>query len=178
MKYKGHRVGVFVDVQNLFYSAKNLYNAYPDYSKILKHVVDNRQLICAFAYVVSANLPKQDEFFNALTNVGFEVKTKDLQIFPGGIKKGNWDVGIAVDILRFKDRVDAIILVSGDGDFTDLIQYLKQQGVKAEVAAYSRSCSAKLKEAADEFTDLDINSDNYLMKKLPIKKIFDKKNWK
>ncbi len=165
MKYQEHRVGIFIDVQNVFYSAKNLYGAYPDYGKILNKVVEGRKLICAFAYAVRAYLPKQEDFFSALESVGFEVKTKDLQVFPGGIKKGNWDVGIAVDILRFSKRVDAIILVSGDGDFADLLNFLKHEGVKTEVAAFGKTCSAKLKEEADEFLDLDENPKNYLIKK-------------
>lgn len=105
-----------------------------------------------------------------MENVGFEVKTKDLQIFPGGMKKGNWDVGIAVDILRFSKRVDAIILVSGDGDFADLLNYLKHEGVKTEVAAFGKTCSAKLREVADEFLDLDEKPEQYLIKKLPIRR--------
>ncbi len=165
MKYIEHRVGVFVDVQNVFYSAKNLYGSYPDYGKILKKVVDSRKLICAFAYVVRAFLPKQEDFFAALQNVGFELKSKDLQVFPGGMKKGNWDVGIVVDILRFSKRVDAVVLVSGDGDFADLLDYLKHEGVKVEVAAFGKTCSAKLKDVADEFIDLDIEPQQYLMKK-------------
>lgn len=175
MKYKEHRVGVFVDVQNIYYSAKNLHGGHPDYGKILKKVVGERQLICAFAYCVRAYLPKQEDFFMALENVGFEVKTKDLQIFPGGMKKGNWDVGIAVDILRFSKRVDAIILVSGDGDFADLLDYLKHEGVKTEVAAFDKTCSAKLKETADEFLDLDENAKQYLIKKLPNQRRYVKK---
>ena len=170
MKYKEHRVGVFVDVQNIYYSAKNLYGRYPDYEKILKKIVEKRKLICAFAYCVRAYLPKQDDFFLALENVGFEVKTKDLQIFPGGMKKGNWDVGIAVDILRFSKRVDAIILVSGDGDFADLLNYLKHEGVKTEVAAFGKTCSTKLREVADEFLDLDEKPEQYLIKKLSIRR--------
>lgn len=164
MRYSGHRVGVFVDVQNLYYSAKNLYDAFPNYKEILKTASQQRQLVCAYAYVVSANMPKQEDFFEALRSAGIEVKQKDLQIFPGGIKKGNWDVGIAVDILRFMNRVDVVVLSSGDGDFTDLVNYLRNQGVKVEIMAFGKTCSAKLKEAADEFIDLD-QDNKYLIKK-------------
>lgn len=166
MRYKGHRVGVFVDVQNLYYSAKNLYNALPNYKAILKTASQDRQLVCAFAYVVSANIPKQKEFFTALESAGIEVKQKDLQIFPGGMKKGNWDVGMAVDILRFMNRLDVVVLVSGDGDFAELVEYLKNQGVKIEIMAFSRTCSKRLIEEAHHFIDLDKDLHKYLMKRL------------
>lgn len=166
MRYKGHRVGVFVDVQNLYYCAKNLYGAYPNYKTMLAEATAERQLVCAFAYVVSANnIPKQEEFFEALRQAGIEVKQKDLQIFPGGMKKGNWDVGIAVDILRFMNRVDVVVLASGDGDFTDLLDYLKNQGVKTEVMSFAKTTSNKLIQEADEFIDLDLNPKKYLIKK-------------
>lgn len=165
MRYKGHRVGVFVDVQNLYYSAKNLYGAFPNYKAMVEETGRERQLVCAFAYVVSANIPKQDDFFDALSRAGIEVKQKELQIFPGGIKKGNWDVGIAVDILRYMEKVDVIVLASGDGDFTELLEYLKSRGVKTEVISFGRTTSKRLVEAADEFIDLDKDPKKYLIKK-------------
>lgn len=170
MRYQGHRVGVFVDVQNLYYSAKNLYDSFPNYKAILDQASSDRQLVCAFAYVISANIPKQEEFFVALRNAGIEVKQKDLQVFPGGIKKGNWDVGMAVDILRFMNKLDVVVLVSGDGDFAELADYLKNQGVKIEIIAFGRTCSNKLKEKADEFIDLDSDLKKFLIKKLTYNK--------
>lgn len=166
MRYHGHRVGVFVDVQNLYYCAKNLYNALPNYKVMLSEAVKDRQLVCAFAYVVSANVPKQNEFFEALKTAGIEVKQKDLQVFPGGMKKGNWDVGIAVDILRYMNRVDVVVLASGDGDFTELLEYLKNQGVKTEVISFGRTTSKRLIEETDEFIDLDKDPQKYLLKRL------------
>lgn len=166
MRYKGHRVGVFVDVQNLYYCAKNLYGAFPNYKAMVAEAARDRQLVCAFAYVVSGNTPKQEDFFEALRLSGIEVKQKDLQVFPGGIKKGNWDVGIAVDILRYMDRVDVVILASGDGDFTPLLEYLKNQGVKTEVMSFGRTTSKRLIEEADGFIDLDKDPRKYLIKKL------------
>ena len=172
MRYKGHRVGVFVDVQNLYYSAKNLYQAFPNYKTMLDESSRERQLVCAFAYVVSANIPKQEDFFEALRQSGIEVKQKDLQVFPGGIKKGNWDVGIAVDILRYMDRVDVVVLASGDGDFAELLQYLKNQGVKTEVMSFGKTTSNKLKQEADEFIDIDLNPKKYLINKFPSRRVF------
>lgn len=166
MRYEGHRVGLFVDVQNFYYSAKNLYDAFPNYKAMLNEATDKRQLVCAYAYVISANIPKQEDFFEALRTAGIEVKQKDLQIFPGGVKKGNWDVGIAVDILRFMNKLDVVVLASGDGDFADLVDYLRNQGVKVEVMAFGRTCSSKLKEVADEFIDLDLDPHKYLIRKI------------
>jgi len=165
MRYKGHRVGIFVDVQNLYYCAKNLFHAFPNYKAMVDEVTRDRQLVCAFAYVVSANIPKQEDFFEALRSTGIEVKQKDLQIFPGGIKKGNWDVGIAVDILRYMDRLDVVVLASGDGDFTELLEYLKNQGVKTEVISFGKTTSKRLVEEADEFIDLEKNPEKFLMKR-------------
>lgn len=177
MRYEGHRVGLFVDVQNFYYSAKNLYDAFPNYKAMLNEATDKRQLVCAYAYVISANIPRQEDFFEALRSAGIEVKQKDLQIFPGGVKKGNWDVGIAVDILRFMNKLDVVVLASGDGDFADLVDYLRNQGVKVEVMAFGRTCSAKLKEVADEFIDLDGDPQKYLIKKniRPINKFIRRK---
>ena len=161
MRYKGHRVGVFVDVQNLYYCAKNLYQSFPNYKALLNEAARERQIVCAFAYVVSANIPKQEDFFEALRSAGIEVKQKDLQVFPGGIKKGNWDVGIAVDILRYMDKIDVVVLASGDGDFTELLEYLRNRGVKTEVMSFGRTTSKKLIETADEFIDLDQSAEKY-----------------
>ena len=111
------RVGVFIDIQNLYYSAKNLYNAKVNFGRILETAVAGRQLIRAFAYVIKADIPEEQAFFDALTKAGFEVKSKDIQLFPGGVKKGDWDVGIVIDMIRLGPKVDVMILVSGDGDY-------------------------------------------------------------
>ena len=100
MQFKDQRVGVFVDVQNMYYSAKNLYNAKVNFAAILKAVVGKRRLVRATTYVIRADIEEQDKFFNALKEMGFEVRSKDLQIFFGGAKKGDWDVGIAMDMIE------------------------------------------------------------------------------
>src|SRR3972149_2438384 len=133
------RVGVFIDIQNLYYSAKNLYSAKVNFGKILETAVAGRQLIRAFAYVIRADIPEEQPFFDALTKSGFEVKMKDIQIFPGGVKKGDWDVGVAVDAIKLADRLDAIVLVAGDGDYTPLVTYLQEnKGCLVEVVAFGR----------------------------------------
>lgn len=155
VKYKNHRVGVFVDVSNMYHSAKNLYNARINFKEVLKTIAGERQLIRAIAYGVRSNSKDEESFFDALDKSGFEVKTKDLQIFPGGMKKADWDVGLAVDAITLADRLDSIILVSGDGDFVPLVTYLQSnKGCMVEVVSFGKTTSARLIEVADDFLDL------------------------
>jgi len=154
-KNPDQRVGVFVDVQNLYYSARSLYNARVNFGNILKAVVGERKLVRAIAYVIKASIPEEKKFFAALEKSGYEVKSKDLQIFPGGAKKGDWDVGITMDMVQMMAKLDTIVLVSGDGDYVDAINYLKANGTRVEAVAFGRSTSAKLKEVVDDFVDLD-----------------------
>lgn len=165
MKSKSQRVGVFVDVSNMYHCARHAYSAYVNFGQVLKDVLAGRQLIRAIAYVVSADVPEEKPFFEALGKAGFEVKAKELQVFADGAKKGDWDVGISVDAITLADRLDAIVLVTGDGDFVPLVEFLKHnKGSRVEVAAFGRSCSRKLTEEADEFLDLDKNPKRYLIK--------------
>jgi uncharacterized LabA/DUF88 family protein len=186
------RVGIFVDVQNLYHSAKNLYHGRVNYAELMKHLVGDRQLIRAMAYVVksegvepqgsnragrtpavssrpamSAAARAADEeggespsaeaaFFEALEKAGLELRMKDLQIYAGGMKKADWDVGMAVDAIRMSEFLDVIILVTGDGDFIPLVDYLKWgNGRLVEVAAFRRSASSKIQEAADRFINIE-----------------------
>jgi uncharacterized LabA/DUF88 family protein len=157
MKRKDQRVGIFVDIQNLYHSSKNLYRARVNYKELMKELVAGRSLITALAYVVKSETAEGEAaFFEALEKSGLELRSKDLQIFPGGMKKADWDVGMAVDAIRMSDLLDVIILVTGDGDFIPLVEYLKWgKGRTVEVAAFGRSASAKIKEVADEFVDLE-----------------------
>src|SRR3989344_2490130 len=99
-KHKEQRVGVFVDVQNLYYSAKNLYQAKVTFGALLKDLVAGRKLIRATAYVVRGPQSVDDNFFAALEHQGYEIKAKDLQVFAGGNKKGDWDVGLVIDAIK------------------------------------------------------------------------------
>lgn len=163
LKNQYQRVGVFVDVQNMYYSARNIYNSRVNFGKILETAVSGRQLIRAIAYVVRAESPEEQTFFDALEKSGFEVKMKDIQIFPGGVKKGDWDVGVAVDAIKLADRLDTVVLVAGDGDYTPLVTYLKEnKGCLVEVMAFGRSTSARLIPEADEFIDIDKDTQKYL----------------
>ncbi|MBI1971523.1 MAG: NYN domain-containing protein [Candidatus Wildermuthbacteria bacterium] len=164
IKNKDQRVAVFIDVQNLYHSAKNLYQARVNFGEILKNAVSARKLIRAFAYVVRTKTGEEKPFFDALINMGIETRVKDLQEYYGGLKKADWDVGMAVDAIKSAEGVDAIVLVSGDGDFSPLVEYLKNHGKRVEVMAFGKSTSSKLKEEADEFVDLETNVDKYLLK--------------
>lgn len=148
------RVAVFVDVQNVYYSARALFQRKANFGQILKSAVGPRSLIRALAYVIKAGEDKEEQFFDALKKSGYEICSKDIQVFMGGLKKGDWDVGIAMDIIRLAPKVDAIVLVSGDGDYQPLLEYVKALGCRAEVAAFSSSTSSKLIEEADSFLDL------------------------
>jgi uncharacterized LabA/DUF88 family protein len=198
------RVGIFVDVSNLYHSAKNLYQGRVNYAELIKHLVGGRQLIRAMAYVVRSEgvepqhssqqsrlngngngqphtqtrmaekdqaaavsaVPASSEsnggasseasFFEALEKAGLELRMKDLQIYAGGMKKGDWDVGMTVDVIRMMSFLDVIILVTGDGDFIPLVNYVKWGGGKVvEIASFRRSASSKIVEAADEFINIE-----------------------
>jgi uncharacterized LabA/DUF88 family protein len=155
--HKYQRVGVFIDIQNLYHSAKHLYGARVNYRELIKELVSGRQLIRVIGYVVKSEAALGEAaFFEALTKTGIELRIKDLQIFPGGLKKADWDVGMAVDAIRMASFLDVVVLVTGDGDFLPLVEYLKWGlGREVEVAAFGRSASAKLKEAADVFIDME-----------------------
>lgn len=166
-KNPNQRVGVFVDVQNLYYSAKNLYGAKVNFGNILEDAVAGRQLIRAIAYVVKAEEPLEQTFFDALEKAGFEVKIKEIQIFPGGVKKADWDVGVVIDMIRLSNKLDVMVLVSGDGDYLPSVEFLKNQGHLVEAMAFGPSASNKLVAGVDEFVDLDKNSQRYILPTKP-----------
>ena len=156
MVNKEQRVGVFVDVQNMYYSARHLYNAKVDFRALLRDAVQGRKLVRAIAYAVKAGEKDEDTFYKALTAIGYEVRLKELQVFIGGAKKADWDIGIAMDAIEQAPKLDTVILVSGDGDFIPLVEHLRRAlGCRIEVMAFGRSASSKLIETADQFTDLD-----------------------
>ncbi len=157
------RVGVFIDVQNLYYSARHLYNAKVNFKAILKTAVAARHLIRAFAYVIKADIKEEASFFEALRKIGYEVRAKDLQTFVDGAKKGDWDIGIAMDTIELAPKLDVIVLISGDGDFVPLVKHLQHAlGCRVEVIAFGKSSAAKLIEEADSFTDMDKDPKYYL----------------
>ena len=163
VKHPDQRVGVFIDVQNLYYSAKNLHGAKVNFGNVVNAALAGRKLIRAIAYVVRTETREEQPFFEALQNSGIETKERDLQIFLGGAKKADWDVGIAVDAIRLSPTLDAVVLVSGDGDFIPVVQYLRNQGRQVEVVAFRETASSALIDEADAFTDLSADKDKYLI---------------
>ena len=124
----GQRIGIFIDTQNLYHSARNNFRANINYEEVIAEAVANRDLIRAFAYVVRADSNDESKFFDALSDIGIEVKIKDMQYFHTGEKKADWDVGIAVDIIRMTEKLDTAVLMSGDGDFLDVVKYVQSRG--------------------------------------------------
>lgn len=165
IKHKGQRVAVLMDVQNLYHSAKHLYQSRVDFKQILNAGVSKRNLIRSFAYVIRTKGGEEKSFFDALTNLGIETRIKDLQEYQGGFKKGDWDVGIVIDAIRLSSKVDSIVLVTGDGDFIPLVRYLQNAGIRVELIAFKRSASSQLIEVADEFINLEDHPKKYLLKK-------------
>lgn len=163
IKHKEQRVGVFIDTQNLYHCARNLYQARVNFGAVLKDAVAGRALVRAVAYVITTEAGDEKNFFEALTKLGIETKTKDLQIFHTGTKKGDWDVGLTVDAIKMSPRLDTVIIVSGDGDFVPLVEYLQTSGVQVEVVSFGKSTSGKLREVVDDFLDLGENPRKYLM---------------
>lgn len=164
IKHPSQRVAVLIDTQNLYYSARNLFNKKVNFGAILEDATAKRQLTRAIAYVVKTKTGEEKPFFEALEKLGIETKEKELQIFFGGAKKADWDVGLAIDAVVLGDKVDSIVLVSGDGDFVPLVQYLKMvKAVHVEVIAFRETASSKIIEAADGFTDLSADQNRYLI---------------
>jgi len=163
LKHPDQRVGVFIDVQNMYYSAKNLHNKKVNFGNIVKEAVVERKLIRAIAYVVRTESKDEQPFFEALYNLGIETREKDLQIFSTGMKKADWDVGLAVDAIRLAPSLDAIVIVSGDGDYLPLVEYLQSRGKQVEVAAFGGTTSSKLIEEVDDFIDLSLDKKKFLI---------------
>ena len=153
-----------MDAQNMYHSAKNLYHAKVNFKKVLEHAVAGRQLIRAFVYVIKTEAGDEKAFVEALEKGGYEIKIKDLQVFSGGAKKADWDVGMAVDAVILADKIDVAVLITGDGDFVPLVEYLRvNKGLKVEVVSFARSTSAKLKEVVDVYTDLESEPKKFLI---------------
>ncbi len=163
IKHKNQRVGIFIDTQNLYHCAKNIYGAKVNFDQVVKDGLLGRSLTRAVAYVITTESGDEKSFFEALSKIGIETKTKNLQIFSGGAKKADWDVGMAVDAIKLAPKLDAIILVTGDGDFIPLVEYLQNVGCQVEVMSFGKATSGKLIEVCDDFIDLDENPRKYLI---------------
>lgn len=174
IKHPDQRIAIFIDAQNLYHSARNLYHAKVNFGAIVKQASAGRKLIRAVAYVIRSEAGDEQDFFDALIKLGIETKAKDLQVFSGGAKKGDWDVGMAVDAIKMAPRLDAIIIVSGDGDFVPLVEYL-QTMTQVEIMAFGQSSSKNLRECADDFIDLSEDASKYLIGRRPQKRRSAKK---
>jgi uncharacterized LabA/DUF88 family protein len=170
IKHSAQRVAALIDVQNLYHSAKHIHQRRVNFKEVLAAGVGDRPLVRSFAYVVRTETEEEKQFFEALHKLGIEIRVKDLQIFYGGEKKADWDVGIAIDGVRLSNSVDVIILMSGDGDFVPLVEYLQNEGTQVEVMAFGESASSRLREAADDFTDLSAHPQKFLLRKRVAKK--------
>lgn len=163
VKHKEQRVGIFIDTQNLYHSAKNIYKAKVNFDAVVRESLGDRKLVRAVAYVVTTESGEEQAFFEALQKLGIETKTKDLQIFFGGAKKADWDVGMAIDAVKMAPKLDAIILATGDGDFIPLVEHVRELGCQVEVIAFGRSSSSRLRECTDDFLDMDENPRTFLI---------------
>jgi len=163
IQHPDQRVGIFIDVQNMYYSARNLYQKKVNFGNIVKDAVAERKLIRAIAYGVRTKTGEEQPFFDALYKLGIEIKEKDLQEFISGDKKADWDVGMTVDAIRMAETLDVIVIVSGDGDFIPLVEYLQNRGRQVEVIAFRETSSGKLTEVADIYTDLSQDKRRYLI---------------
>lgn len=171
IKHKQQRVGIFIDAQNIYHCAKNLYRKKVNFPEVVKQALGDRQLIRAIAYVITSETGEEQSFFEALEKNGIETKTKDIQVFAGGAKKADWDVGLAVDAITLAPKLDTIIIISGDGDFVPLVQYLKMnEGCQVEVVSFGKSSSHRLIESSDDFMDLDISPNAFFMRGRPMQR--------
>ena len=161
--HPNQRVAVLADSQNLYHTAQSLYSRNIDYSSLLKEAVSDRELTRAIAYVIRADSPEEEKFFEALIDIGFETKIKEIKTFGDGTKKADWDVGMSLDAVTLANHVDTVVLCTGDGDFSRLCSHLRHEGVKVEVMAFGSSTAEELIEATDEFTDLADDENRFLL---------------
>lgn len=163
LNYSQRRVGVFIDIQNMYYSARNIYGNKVNFSNIVTVTTGDQQLIRAIAYGVSTKTGDETAFFEALHGAGIEVMTKELLEYDSGHKKGDWDVGITIDIVRMLDMLDVVVLVSGDGDYVPLGEYVKGHGRIFHVASFRESTSTRLVDTADIYTNLSDDTATFLI---------------
>ena len=161
--HSDQRVAVLADAQNLYHTAQSLYTRNVDYAALLEEAVGGRALIRAIAYVIRADSPDEEKFFEAISEIGFETRIKEIKTYADGSKKADWDVGMSLDAVTLATHVDAIVLCTGDGDFTRLCSHLRHEGVRVEVKAFGSSTADALIEAADAFVDLADRPDRFLL---------------
>ncbi len=156
IKEADKRVGVFIDVQNVYYGARQLKGKL-DFDALMESAIVGRRLIQCTAYVVESKEIDQSGFIARLQQKAIEVRRKSLRVRADGSSKGDWDMELALDILDAAPNLDVVVLVSGDGDFTSLVKRVKRIGPRVEVIAFPRNTAKSLLEAADRFQPLDRN---------------------
>ncbi|MFB6223919.1 MAG: NYN domain-containing protein [Haloarcula sp.] len=163
VSHPGQRVAILADAQNLYHTARSLYSRNIDYEALLEEAVDDRELTRAIAYVIRADSPEEESFFEALVDIGFETRIKDIKTFQDGSKKADWDVGMSLDAVSLANHVDTVVLCTGDGDFARVCRYLRHEGCRVEAMGFEESSSEDLKEAVDGFIDMSGDSDRFLL---------------
>jgi uncharacterized LabA/DUF88 family protein len=157
------RVAVLADSQNLYHTGQSLHSRNIDYASLLEAAVDDRELTRAIAYVIRADAPEEESFFEALVDIGFETRIKEIRTFGDGSQKADWDVGMSLDAVSLAQHIDTLVLCTGDGDFARLCRYLKHEGVRVEAICFRESTAESLIDAADDFTDMSEQSDRFLL---------------
>ena len=153
-------VAVFVDMQNIYYGAKNTLRKKVDFRRLLEIGVRGRKLYRAIAYLINLDRVNQDSFIYVLRSIGYEVKLKEPKKFYNWDRveyKADWDMGIAIDAIAMAEngKIDIVVLMSGDGDFVDLVNFLKAKGIKVEVISFRTITAKELIQAANEYIDLE-----------------------
>jgi uncharacterized LabA/DUF88 family protein len=149
------RVGVFLDFSNISAGALQVRQARINYYQLLLEATSGRQLISATAYCVRGEEEDITGFYEQLKIFGYRIRSKVAKVYPNGQRKGNWDVGMAVDAIIMAPKLDVVVIVSGDGDFVDLIEPLHSHGCSVEVFAFRQNTSNDLRDASDRYVDLD-----------------------
>ena len=150
------RVAVFVDVQNVYYTVKQIYGCHFDYRAFWDQVTAGREIVRAFAYAIDRKDQKQIQFQQILESIGFEVKLKPFIQRSDGSAKGDWDVGITLDMIELANEIDVAVLVSGDGDFDLAVKKLRDaHGVEVEVYGARKLTAASLIQAATRFVPIE-----------------------
>jgi len=152
------KIAIFVDVQNIYYTTRQAYGRQFDYRKLMKRIRTEGEIVSATAYAIHRGDEKQLKFQNALKQMGFTVKLKPYIQRSDGSAKGDWDVGIAIDVLEAAKDVDTVVLLSGDGDFDLLLEKIKKDdAVSTEVYGVPALTANSLIEAANIFHPIDEN---------------------
>ncbi|NNJ91499.1 MAG: NYN domain-containing protein [Gammaproteobacteria bacterium] len=150
-----NKIAIFADVQNIYYTTKEAYGRQFNYRKLWQKISDDGEIVSASAYAIDRNDPAQQKFQIALQHIGFNVKLKPYIQRSDGSAKGDWDVGITIDIMDTMNEVDVIILLSGDGDFDLLMQKAQSKGIRAEAYGVPTLSSHSLVQSVSRFHPIE-----------------------